>query len=75
MGLVKFLDNQYSFENRIIVYDFKYSVGGRVEMRLFEEILLSWNQLGWRKYNGLFDHWKWGKKKGLAISNFKYPSH
>ena len=32
MGLVKFLDNQYSFENRIIVYDFKYSVGGRVEM-------------------------------------------
>ena len=41
MGLVKFLDNQYSFENRIIVYDFKYSVGGRVEMRLFEEILLS----------------------------------
>lgn len=63
MGLVKFLDNQYSFENRIIVYDFKYSVGGRVEMRLFEEILLSWNQLGWRKYNGLFDHGKWGKKK------------
>ena len=75
MGLVKFLDNQYSFENRIIVYDFKYSVGGRVEMRLFEEILLSWNQLGWRKYNGLFDHGKWKKKKGLAISNFKYPSH
>ena len=75
MGLVKFLDNQYWFENRIIVYDFKYSNGGRVQMRLFEEILLSWNQLGWRKYNGLFDHGKWGKKKGLAISNFKYPSH
>ena len=41
VDLMKFLDNQYSFENRIIVYDFKYSVGGRVEMRLFEEILLS----------------------------------
>ena len=61
MELVKFLDNQYSFENRIIVYDFKYSVGGRVEMRLFEEKLLSWNQLDWC-YNGLFDHGKWGKK-------------
>ena len=32
MELVKFLDNQYLFEDRIIVYDSKYSVGRRLEL-------------------------------------------
>ena len=32
VDLMKFLDNQYLFEDNIIVYGSKYSVGGRLEL-------------------------------------------